>query len=119
MTDCDCGRPAGTCHYTDCEHKPDAEPFYGTEVHDVCDGSRECKAMTHIEGCFASPGWRETERAMTRVVAEMEQRIADCHHEVPCPRCGAELHVECRSLRNGRPVKHPHRERWTQVVPER
>jgi hypothetical protein len=26
-----------------------------------CDGSRECQATTHIEGCFAGPGWREIE----------------------------------------------------------
>lgn len=31
---CDCGRPRGTCPYIDCEHKPGAEPFYGTEVSD-------------------------------------------------------------------------------------
>jgi hypothetical protein len=64
-------------------------------------------------------GFAEFERAMTHTVADIERRIAGCHHEAACPRCGAEVGKKCRSLRDGSLTKHPHRERWTQIVPAR
>ncbi len=63
---------------------------------------------------------------MALVAAEAEQRIAACHTEVPCPACGAPVGTRCWPL-SGRGYamkdrghnKHPHRRRWTQVVPAR
>lgn len=71
--------------------------------------------------------------ATARLLAEaarLEARAARCHEEVGCPRCGAPVGHECRKMPQGftvaipgtppgRPLKHPHRERWTLVVPAR
>jgi hypothetical protein len=60
--------------------------------------------------------------------AELNARIAACHDEVACPYCGSAIGERCvRMLRakppvpapGRRPVKYPHRQRWTQVVAAR
>jgi hypothetical protein len=69
-----------------------------------------------------------TERVLLAVAAELEARIASVHERRACPRCGARVGRRCvrASTRGnyaaagpGAPLKHPHRERWTQEVPER
>jgi hypothetical protein len=64
-----------------------------------------------------------TERALLIAADEANQRIANCHAEVACPRCLAPVGSRCRSMVSGRrsgfETKHPHRERWTLVVPAR
>lgn len=63
--------------------------------------------------------------AMMRLAADaQEARIEHCHEEVACPYCLARVGERCRSMQKpGRTppvlVKHPHRERWTLVVPAR
>jgi hypothetical protein len=56
-------------------------------------------------------------------VRELEDRIANVHTEIGCERCGAPVGFRC--VRVGKtpgqapPLKAPHRERWTKVVPAR
>jgi hypothetical protein len=49
--------------------------------------------------------------------------ISTCHERVACPRCGAQIGVPCRNItrsyKRGRPLQHPHRERWAQETPAR
>lgn len=70
------------------------------------------------------------EHRMLLAAAEANARIASCHEEVACPKCHAPAGTKCvRALRQfaargifatGQPtLKHPHRERWTQVQPAR
>lgn len=63
------------------------------------------------------------EDALERAAAAIEARIANCHQEVECPRCGVPVGVKCHRLgQRGdwrAPLKHPHRERWAKVVPYR
>ncbi len=69
----------------------------------------------------------DIEAALRQAAADAEARIANCHEHVHCPRCLARVGVRCRRavidcdghLTLGRTLKHPHRERWTQVVPAR
>jgi hypothetical protein len=56
--------------------------------------------------------------------ARLEARIAACHEEVACPRCGMRKGHRCVGLVHGRragnrELKKPHRERWALVVPPR
>jgi hypothetical protein len=69
---------------SDAEYQADAEAII-TVLHRVrdargddeaagdrpCDGSASCPAMTHTEGCFAGPGWREIEAARSPQDYEM------------------------------------------------
>lgn len=61
----------------------------------------------------------EMERRMQLAVDAANDRIRMCHEQVACPRCGAGVGQRCIPLRGGRPLKHPHRERWTLVQPAR
>lgn len=60
---------------------------------------------------------------MAERAAEAERQIADCHHVVACPSCGAPVGHRC--VRKGQDymaaasLKRPHRRRWTLVVPAR
>lgn len=62
---------------------------------------------------------------LLETAARLQERIATCHEVVDCPRCHALIGERCRRVRGYRtpppsePLKHPHRERWTRVVPER
>jgi hypothetical protein len=66
-----------------------------------------------------------TERALIAAAEELNARIANCYEEVDCPKCGAPVGVRCYRVGATRfrtfatPLKHPHRERWTRVVPAR
>lgn len=71
---------------------------------------------------------RLVEARLLLAAAEAEARIASCHEEVACPACGAPVGVRCRQLRSrtgktyaikDSELKHPHRRRWSQVVPPR
>lgn len=62
--------------------------------------------------------------ALLAAAEAANERIRNCHMEVACPYCLARVGERCRSMKQpGRVppvlVKHPHRERWTQVVPAR
>jgi hypothetical protein len=68
--------------------------------------------------------------AMTREVAIVNERIANCHEVVTCPTCWAPVGVKCRAMPQGyvigarglmlgRELKHPHEARWTRVQPKR
>lgn len=68
--------------------------------------------------------------AAVEAADRLNARIESCHEEVACPRCGAPVGHECRQMPAGfrvaipgtppgRVLKHPHRERWTLVVPAR
>lgn len=70
------------------------------------------------------------EAHFARAAAEANKRIANCHEVVACPKCHAPIGERCRRARaqhtrrgvfaTAEPVlKHPHRERWTQVQPDR
>lgn len=61
------------------------------------------------------------ERAMLVAADEANERIANCHTEVACPKCGAPVGARCYRVgtRSATPLKHPHRERWTRVVAAR
>lgn len=68
----------------------------------------------------------DIEAVMRATAAELEARIEDCHMEVDCPRCCMPVGRRCVRARPGggrayplRELKHPHRERWTRVVPAR
>lgn len=67
-----------------------------------------------------------TERALLAAAEAANERIASCHEVEGCPKCGMPVGVRCvRMLPSGflrEPfvhTKHPHRERWTLVVPAR
>lgn len=66
---------------------------------------------------------RSVEQALTEAARVAEQRIATCHERVACPACGVPRGHRCIRKGGGwgtsTPLKHPHRERWTQVVPAR
>ncbi|MET0601862.1 MAG: HAD domain-containing protein [Baekduia sp.] len=62
------------------------------------------------------------ERGMLAQIDRTAELIASCHERVPCPRCEAEIGQRCCNVRRGfegTRLKHPHKERWTQVVPAR
>lgn len=73
----------------------------------------------------------DVEASLRQAAADAEARIALCHEKVACPKCGAPIGTRCRSMPRGyrpldhgghpaaRELKHPHRQRWTQVVPAR
>lgn len=60
---------------------------------------------------------------MAERAALTQRRIAEAHHVVACPSCGAPVGHRC--VRKGQDymaaasLKHPHRRRWTLVVPAR
>lgn len=60
--------------------------------------------------------------AMEEKIAEMNHLIETCHERVACPRCGAPVGAKCAALPKAWPVGRvvkPHKQRWTQEVPER
>lgn len=64
------------------------------------------------------------EGAEQALLAAANAAIESCHEVVACPKCRAPIGEVCRNMnigrrRNGAPLKHPHRERWTQVVAAR
>lgn len=65
------------------------------------------------------------EARATLAVAESNERIERAHEQVACPSCGAPIGTRCWQLSGrGKPLrhitlKHPHRKRWTLVVPAR
>jgi hypothetical protein len=65
------------------------------------------------------------EDRLLAAAAAANERIENCHVEVACPKCGAPVGERCvrahpvRSWAEQPPVLHPHRERWTRVVPAR
>jgi hypothetical protein len=65
----------------------------------------------------------ETLRRLNAMADEVERQIDSCHEVVACPKCGAPVGKLCvlvrRGNKTGRRLKHPHRERWTLVVPDR
>lgn len=92
------------------------------EHHPACtileDGSHCCCAAIRTpEG--AADHEEAIERRLMAAADEANARIASCHEEVACPKCLAPVGVKCTNLRGGSELKHPHRERWTQVVPAR
>lgn len=64
-------------------------------------------------------------RAMEAAVAELNERVANVHDEVECPRCGSPVGMRCRLVQRphygagpapagrppGRELKHSHAER--------
>lgn len=71
-------------------------------------------------------GERSLDQARLLLAADAaNRRIENCHTEVACPSCGAPVGTRCWPL-SGRGYpnkdqhnKHPHRKRWTLVVPAR
>lgn len=69
----------------------------------------------------------EAGRRLLAYAAELNERVERCHEEVGCPRCFRPRGEKCvrviaasTGLRvTAETLKHPHRERWTQVVPAR
>ncbi len=72
----------------------------------------------------------DVEAALLQAAADAEARIANCHEQVACPTCSAPVGKRCRSMPRGyrpldighpraRELRHPHKRRWTQVVPAR
>lgn len=68
----------------------------------------------------------DVEARLRQAAADAEARIANCHTVVACPACGVPRGERC--VRRGTSseasvwaprLKHPHRERWTMVVPAR
>lgn len=101
------------------------------EVHEHDCGCPGCVEQRGREGrgeSMRTPPWpvqasrnasELRDAAIDRRVAEMNARIASCHERVACPKCGAEVGVRCWTPARSRHTKHPHRERWTLVVPAR
>ena len=53
---------------------------------------------------------------LDKAIADAEDAIANVHLVRDCPRCGAVIGERCknvtRSYRRGRPLKHPHPQRY-------
>jgi hypothetical protein len=83
-------------------------------------------------------------KRMQAAADAVNARIENCHEEVACPKCRAPVGKRCAAMRGpagggyavlevqcgqhpattsyvqmGELTKHPHQERWTQVVPAR
>lgn len=69
----------------------------------------------------------DIEAVMRAAAADLEDRIAACHDVVACPKCKAPVGTRCVFRPAGaaggfvarRTLKHPHKQRWTLVVPAR
>jgi hypothetical protein len=59
--------------------------------------------------------------SMAAAVAEAQRQIATCHERRACPTCRQPIGFRCirKGQLAGPPLKHPHKARWTQEVPER
>ena len=74
---------------------------------------------------LAQPAPVDVVAVMELRAAELEAAIAMCHERRACPRCGAEIGERCMNLTRRASsakrwtLKHPHRERWMDEVPER
>lgn len=93
----------------------------GDPEDDVWDGWGD--PFCAVSGDRNDPWEDAAEAALLAAAAAANEAIESCHERVACPKCGAQVGYRCMNMaRQLGPLtntKHPHRERWTQVVAAR